>query len=66
MQLRDSFPLRSYLGLSELGVGFGLVGAVAGANVASKATGVHALAPTIDIALSRRCGRKRRRFTRSR
>jgi len=52
MQLRDSFPLRSYLGLSLLGVGFGLAGAVGGATIASKVTGVPASAPGLDIAIS--------------
>ncbi len=52
MQLRESFPLRTYLGLSLLGVGFGLTGALGGAAVASKATGVRAQAPDIELAVT--------------
>ncbi|CAN5393168.1 hypothetical protein BH11MYX1_BH11MYX1_05560 [soil metagenome] len=52
MQLRESFPLRTYLGLSLLGVGFGVVGAVGGSMVASKAASVYASAPVVEVAMS--------------
>jgi hypothetical protein len=35
MHLRESFPLRSFLGLSLLGIGCGFVGALSGAKIAS-------------------------------
>lgn len=58
MQLRESFPLRTYLGLSLLGVGFGVVGAVSGAaiasgsSVASGASVVHIVAPQLELTRS--------------
>jgi len=46
MNLREPFPLRTYLGLSLLGAACGLVGALTGATLASNA---HRVATTIPI-----------------
>src|SRR3569623_2123905 len=46
MQLREPYPLRTYIALSLLGLGSGFVGALTGATLASRA---HRVATTIPI-----------------
>lgn len=48
MHLREPFPLRTYLGLSLLGLGCGFAGALAGATLASNAHRVAISIPIID------------------
>ena len=50
MHLREPFPLRTYLGLSLLGLGCGFVGALTGATLASNAHRVAISVPIIDPA----------------
>ena len=46
MHLREPFPLRTYIGLSLLGLGSGFIGALTGATLASNA---HRVAVTITV-----------------
>jgi hypothetical protein len=48
MHLREPFPLRTYLGLSLLGLGCGFAGALTGATLASNAYRVATSVPVID------------------
>lgn len=50
MHLREPFPLRTYLGLSLLGLGCGFVGALTGATLASNARRVATSIPIVDPA----------------
>jgi len=50
MHLREPFPLRTYIGLSLLGLGSGFIGALTGATLASNAHRVAVTIPVIDPA----------------
>lgn len=51
MHVRERFPLRTYIGLSLLGVGCGFVGALSGATIASTASHrVAVTVPVVDVA----------------
>jgi len=52
MHLREPFPLRTYLGLSLLGIGCGFAGALSGATLASAANHrVGVSVPVVEVAL---------------
>ncbi|MEP6860605.1 MAG: hypothetical protein ABJE66_08300 [Deltaproteobacteria bacterium] len=52
MHLREPFPLRTYLGLSLLGLGCGFVGALTGATLASNVQRVATSIPIVDLPAS--------------